>query len=197
MQFSFFDKKQETLIDHDGIVEYYPQFFDASEELFQRINAEVKFTQNSIRMWGKELPLPRVESWIGDKAYTYSGLTLKPHPWTSSIYLIKEQIEKYLSQDFNSCLVNLYRTGEDYVGPHADDEKELGSEPFIASVSLGASRRFVMKHRYEKDRQCEVFLQSGDLLVMKGAFQHFWLHSLPKMKKEMNPRINLTFRTIY
>lgn len=197
MQFSFFDKKQETLIDHDGIVEYYPQFFDASEELFQRINAEVKFTQNFIRIWGKELSLPRVESWIGDKAYTYSGLTLKPHPWTSSIYLIKEQIEKYLSQDFNSCLVNLYRTGEDYVGPHADDEKELGSEPFIASVSLGASRRFVMKHRYEKDRQCEVLLQSGDLLVMKGVFQHFWLHSLPKMKKEMNPRINLTFRTIY
>lgn len=197
MQFSFFDKKRETLIDHDGIVEYYPQFFDASEELFQKMITEVKFSQNTIKMWGKELPLPRLESWFGEKAYTYSGLTLKPNPWTPSIFLMKEQIEKNFSQHFNSCLVNLYRTGEDYVGPHADDEKELGAEPFIASVSLGASRKFVMKHRHEKDRQCEILLSAGDLLVMKGAFQHFWVHSLPKMKKEMNPRINLTFRTIY
>lgn len=197
MQFNFFEKKPELIIDHDGIVEYYPQFFERSDIYLERLFSEVQFSQNQMRIWGKEVTLPRLECWYGESEYTYSGMTLKPHPWSSTVLEIKNQIENLLHESFNSCLVNLYRNGDDYVGPHADDEKELGKNPVIASVSFGASRKFLMKHRLEKQMKHELLLHSGDLLVMKGEFQHSWTHSLPKMKKELNPRINLTFRKIH
>jgi len=140
---------------------------------------------------------PRLVAWCADPGvvYTYSGITHESSPWTPELLAIRERIEQVTKARFNSVLLNYYRDGRDSMGYHADDEPELGENPVIASISLGAARRFVLKHNRTGEKH-EIVLEHGSLLVMGGTCQHFWKHSIPKTAKPVGPRINLTFRQI-
>src|SRR5690606_28110797 len=129
--------------------------------------------------------------------YRYSGLTLEPLPWTPALAAIRQRIEEYSDCHFNSLLANLYRNEQDSVGWHADNEPELGENPALASLSLGETRDFLLKHRDHPEQKVTMALEHGDLLIMKGALQHHWLHQMPKSKAQCGPRINLTFRRIF
>jgi len=185
------------LLPHDGSALYRPEFFNSadSDRMFRSILDETPWEARNIILFGKEVPQPRLACWYGDLAYSYSGITLDPRPMTPTLLEIKQRCEEEASTQFNSVLVNLYRDGQDSMGLHADDEPELGSEPVIASVSFGAERNFRLRHRETKELQ-QVFLASGSLLVMSGLSQACWMHDIPKTKKFVEPRINLTFRYI-
>lgn len=152
-----------------------------------------------IKFYGKVYPVPRKTAWYGYEGlnYTYSGILCNPEPWTPELFELKKRIEEYLPKtDFNSVLLNQYRDGNDKVSWHADDEKELGQNPTIASLSLGATRRFDLKHKDNADLTFKIDLNPGCLVIMTGALQHNWLHQIPVQKKITDTRINLTFRTI-
>ena len=187
----------QELLPHDGSALYQPGFFTSvdSERMFRCINDETPWEARHIILFGKEVPQPRLACWYGDLAYSYSGITLDPRPMTPTLLEIKQRCEEATSTQFNSVLVNLYRDGQDSMGLHADDEPELGREPVIASVSFGAERNFRLRHRLTKELQ-QVSLASGSLLVMSGLSQACWMHDIPKTKKFVEPRINLTFRYI-
>ena len=176
--------------------------FDAeiAVNLLKDLTEEIPWVQNKIRFYGKESLVPRLESWHGDEgmSYTYSGIKMDAKPWTKNLLIIKESIEPIAKTTFNSVLINYYRDGKDRVAWHSDDEKELGKNPVIASVSLGAERKFKLRHKKYKENQLqhELFLQSGSLLLMSGPTQHHWLHEIPRTAKPIGPRINLTFRVI-
>lgn len=161
--------------------------------------AHIAWRQGSIRLFGKQVPTPRLSAWYGapGAVYTYSGLTLHPLPFTPALLSLKETIEQTVQPaTFNSVLLNLYRNGADSMGWHADDEPELGQNPVIASVSFGAERRFLLRHKYQKNQKKELILQHNSLLVMQGSTQHYWQHALPKTSRTIGARINLTFRYI-
>ena len=149
-------------------------------------------------MFGKQIYQPRYTAWYGDsdKPYTYSGLTLQPKPWNKGLRYLKNEVDKIAGVTFNSVLMNWYRDGEDYMGWHADDEKELGKNPVIASVNFGATRRFLLRRKDDKKLKIEFPLKHGSLLIMKGELQHYWQHSVPKERKVKEDRFNLTFRVI-
>lgn len=199
----FRDKIQsegKILLNSDGEVILYQNFFREEESslLFQALNQQVEWQQDHIKIYGKSIPLPRLTAWYGDKSYTYSGIALPPKPWIPALQIIKSRAEMLAATQFNSVLLNLYRNGSDGVGWHSDDESELGENPVIASISFGATRRFAFKHKFDKERKkIEVDLTNGSLLLMKGKTQHFWLHQISKTKKQVQPRINLTFRVIH
>lgn len=180
-----------------GEILFKSNFFShqESDHLFKALRAELPWEQRSIKMFGKSVLQPRLQAWCGDANYTYSGLTMRPTPWTPELLFIKSRIESVCDVQFNSVLVNLYRSGEDYMGWHSDNEKELGRNPVIASVSLGASRRFLLKHK-SSGKTLEYLLDHGDLFTMGGQLQEYWKHSLPKMRKVNMERINLTFRSV-
>ncbi|RLU00241.1 alpha-ketoglutarate-dependent dioxygenase AlkB family protein [Ketobacter sp.] len=184
----------------DGEILWARRFYDedTARQLYSRLQEEIPWRQDNIRIAGKEMPIPRLQAWFGDPGmnYTYSGMTLEPTPWSDTLLTIKEQIEDYGDHRFNSLLANLYRDEQDSVGWHADNEPELGANPVIASLSLGAERTFQLKHRKHPERKLALELASGDLLIMKGSLQHFWLHQIPKNRHPTEPRINLTFRRI-
>lgn len=186
------------LLPHDGSAFYQPGFFNLAEceRMFSSIKAETPWEERSIILFGKEVPQPRLACWYGDMAYSYSGITLEPRPMTTTLMEIKQRCEDVTSAKFNSVLVNLYRDGQDSMGLHADDEPELGSEPTIASVSFGGERNFRLRHRQTKELH-QISLSSGSLLVMSGLSQACWMHDIPKTKRHVEPRINLTFRYIY
>ena len=173
---------------------------EIAANLLKDLTEEIPWVQNKIRFYGKESLVPRLESWHGDKgmSYTYSGIKMDAKPWTKNLLKIKESIEPIAKTTFNSVLINYYRDGKDRVAWHSDDEKELGKNPVIASVSLGAERKFKLRHKKYKENQLqhEVFLQNGSLLLMSGSTQHHWLHEIPRTAKPIGPRINLTFRVI-
>ncbi|PKL74863.1 MAG: alpha-ketoglutarate-dependent dioxygenase AlkB [Candidatus Melainabacteria bacterium HGW-Melainabacteria-1] len=194
---------------------YLPDFLAAemAQEIFAKLQDEVDWQQGQVRMFGKTLPEPRLSAWYGDAAYTYSGRTLLPHPWTPLLRELSLKIEaaakamfdehssKVSSKvnskiSFNSVLLNLYRNGRDHMGLHSDDEPELGPEPLIASLSLGANRRFVLRHKQDPDRRHQILLSHGSLLLMLHPTQRDWKHGLPKAAGIDLPRINLTFRRI-
>jgi alkylated DNA repair dioxygenase AlkB len=159
----------------------------------------IKWKQEQISFYGKTYPIPRKTAWYGDDGfnYSYSGINCFPETWTEELLKIKTKLEELISpENFTSVLMNLYNDGNDKMGWHADDEKELGVNPTIASLSIGATRRFDIKHKYHRELQYKFELTSGSLLVMRGALQHHWVHQIPVQKKVVNPRINLTFRTI-
>ncbi len=160
--------------------------------------SNIQWQHNQIKLFGKSIFEPRYTAWYGDegKSYTYSGTTLQPHTWTERLLFIKSQIETRTDATFNSVLLNWYRDGNDHMGWHTDDEKELGQNPVIASVNLGTARRFVLRRKDHKQEKVEFLLNSGSLLIMKGELQHYWQHCLPKMRKVKGNRINLTFRKI-
>jgi alkylated DNA repair dioxygenase AlkB len=183
----------------DAEIEYFPDFFlnEKATELFNILKAEIPWQQDSITVYGKNHLQPRLTALFGNegKPYGYSNIIMQPHHWNPLLIYIKEEIEKVCSENFTSVLLNYYRNGQDSNGWHADNEKELGRNPIIASLSLGQDRTFQLKHNTLDIRQ-NINLQHGSLLLMKGTTQHFWKHQIPKTKKEIEGRINLTFRTI-
>jgi len=185
----------------DGDILWVHHFLpkEEADSLLQTLLQEIPWRQDNIRIGGKEQAIPRLQAWFGDPGmrYSYSGLKLEPQPWTPTLASLKQRIEDYSDCHFNSLLANQYRDENDSVGWHADNEPELGQNPTIASLSLGEPRDFELKHRQHKERKLKLTLQHGDLLIMKGPLQHFWLHQVSKSKVPCQPRINLTFRRIF
>ncbi len=171
-----------------------------SARLFSSLLTGVIWTQHRIILFGKSHPCPRLSAWYGEPGsdYSYSGLKLRPMPWSEQLLEIKAVVEERVGVFFNSLLLNQYRNGSDSMGWHADDEPELGEQPVIASVSLGETRRFLLRQRHAsgKRKSISVDLTSGSLLVMSGNCQTEFKHSIPKTKRDVGVRINLTFRRI-
>lgn len=191
----------EVLNIPDGEVIVYRNLFDdlESNQLFKKLLSSIKWRQDKMKIFGKEVDLPRLTAWYGDedKSYTYSGIPMNPESWTPTLIKIKERIEEVANVEFNSVLVNLYRNGKDSVSWHSDDEPELGRNPIIGSVSFGETRRFQLRHKLNKDLdKVEITLSHGSVLIMKDSTQHFWQHQIPKTSKPLKERINLTFRII-
>ena len=185
--------------DYDAQVKLYPTFLTESQALstYNLIKEQVTLEHENIFMFGKHYVLQRQVAWIADEgiSYTYNKKRWNPQAWPPYIKVIKEKIEQLVGVSFNSCLINYYRTGNDGMGYHQDNEPELGPNPIIASVSLGAARKFNLKHLIDKT-VIQTNLPSGSLLYMGGTCQHRWKHALPKTAKETGPRLNLTFRKI-
>jgi len=171
---------------------------DRADDAFRRLLAEVDWKQEHIKMFGKEIDIPRLTAWFGDpeRSYTYSGIALTPLEWTPLLNELRAAVEKIAGHEFNSVLLNLYRDANDSVSWHADDEPDLGREPVIGSLSLGASRRFDFRKKTDHSEKFKSVLNSGDLVVMRGTSQQLWDHQVPKETKAAGPRINLTFRRI-
>jgi len=188
-----------NLLPFDGKVNYYGQIFTDQQIqiLYQKLMNNIQWQQDEIMMFGKLIITKRKVAWYADQEldYTYSKKTKKAILFTPELLEIKDLVEKQCNETFNSCLLNLYHNGDEGMGWHADAEKELKPNGAIASVSFGAHRKFVFKHK-EKETLVETMLDNGSLLVMKDQTQQYWLHQLPKSKRIKTPRINLTFRTI-
>lgn len=182
-------------------IRYYPHFFTAekAEYYFHVLKESVPWQQDPITLFGKTHLQPRLTALYGNnaKAYTYSNITMQPHPFTPELLCIKAAVEKEVGVVFSSCLLNYYRDGKDSNGWHADNEKELGPSPVIASVSLGAERFFHLRHTKNKALKHKIRLEHGSLLLMQGETQQYWQHQIPKTAKKIGERINLTFRVIY
>jgi alkylated DNA repair dioxygenase AlkB len=176
------------------------QLFDAvqAQGWFDRLQAEVPWERHRLRMFGRDVEAPRLSCWIGDAdaVYTYSGTRFVPRPWTPACAELRECVGVVCRERYNSVLCNLYRDGRDSMGWHSDDETELGPRPRIASLSLGAVRRFRLRHRRDPAARLELDLQSGSLLLMAGATQQHYRHDLPKTARDVGARINLTFRHV-
>ena len=166
-----------------------------NEAALARLIAETAWRAETIVVWGKRHPQPRLTAWQGEKAYTYSGLTLAPLPFSPLVLEIKNAVERASGRRFNSVLLNYYRNERDSMGMHSDDEAELGPTPAIASVSFGAARTFILKHKCSQ-RTVKLDLSSGSVLVMSGQTQHHWRHGINKQSQPCGPRVNLTFRFI-
>jgi len=158
----------------------------------------IKWRHDEITIFGKKRRIPRYSAWYGDpdKSYTYSNLTLHPNAWNKGLLYLKDEIGKLAGTSFNGVLLNWYRDGSDYMGWHTDAESSLGKNPIIGSVNLGAARRFVLRRTDNKKEKIEFPLKHGTFLIMMGATQHYWQHSVPKQKKVQDLRVNLTFRVI-
>lgn len=184
----------------DASISYYPNFFDKeeAEALFTSLQNDIPWQQDTIRVYGKTYPQPRLTALFGNegKSYSYSNIKMHPNPWTPTLLQIKHKIETVVNANFTTVLLNNYRDGKDSNGWHADNEKELGSNPIIASVSFGAPRIFQLKHINSANQKINITLENGSLLLMQGTTQHFWKHQIPKTTKVIGPRINLTFRII-
>lgn len=179
---------------------FQSQFYDAGQasDFYDVLHSAVDWQEESLWIAGKERKVPRLIAWYGEPEaeYRYSGKVHHPRQWTEPLLSIKKNLEAALGCDFNSVLCNLYRNGEDSVGWHADDEAELGPNPVIASISLGATRSFHLKHKKNPKLRHKMSLTSGNLLVMQGTTQQHWLHQVPKEPKVTKARINLTFRKV-
>jgi alkylated DNA repair dioxygenase AlkB len=169
-----------------------------ADALFAGLRHAIPWEVHRIRLFGRDVDSPRLSCWIGDPGtgYTYSGAHFDPNPWPIALRAIRARLAGELCIDFNSVLANLYRDGHDSMGWHSDDEPELGTQPVIASLSLGATRRFVLKHRSDPPRKFALELPHGSLLLMRGATQANYRHALPRTSRQIGPRINLTFRQI-
>ncbi len=184
----------------DAEIIYYPEFFDKeqADKIYSELLQEIAWQQDLITVFGKTHPQPRLTALYGNegKPYSYSNITMQPHPWNTLLQKIKYHIETTTECQFTTVLLNQYRDGKDSNGWHADNEKELGTNPIIASLSFGAERVFQLKHNTIADAKKSIVLEHGSLLLMKGSTQHFWKHQIPKTAKPIGNRINLTFRSI-
>lgn len=201
-QLDFFSKNNndsEPIIVQNGEYFYFPNFFSSlkANNFFQKLISEIDWKQEEMIIYGKSLKFPRLTSWYGDndKPYSFSGISLKPNPWTTDLLEIKSKIETKCNTIFNSVLLNRYRNGQDSISWHTDAEKELGINPVIASVNFGATRKFQLRHIKTKEK-IEIELTHGSILIMQGELQHFWQHQVPKTNIPIGERINLTFRVI-
>jgi alkylated DNA repair dioxygenase AlkB len=185
----------ENLLPFDGEVLFYANFL--GNEYFELLKSEINWKQEGMKMYGKEVLFPRLTAWYAEegKTYKYSGLVNIPQEFTLNLMKIKEKVELKTGKKFNSGLLNYYRNGQDSMGWHSDDETELGKNPVIASVSLGAERKFQFKHKTIPKSLINITLSPGSLLIMQGATQHHWLHQVPKVK-DAGERINITFRWV-
>lgn len=189
----------------DADVHYAPCWLAGHEAdaLLDRLLDEIPWERHRLRMFGREVDAPRLSCWIGDPGatYVYSRSRFEPHPWTPSLFSLRERVEQACQAQFNSVLANLYRNGDDSMGWHSDDEPELGAQPVIASVSLGAERRFRFRRREPRGARATpssgLVLAHGSLLCMTGNTQRYYQHDLPKSAEVVGPRINLTFRLIH
>ena len=197
---SLFDSEPIVFDVPDASIIYYPNFFSTEEAtiLFDTLQKEIPWQQDDIKVYGKVYPQPRLTALFGNegKSYSYSNITMHPHKWSPLLMSIKEKVEKTTEAIYSTVLLNYYRDGKDSNGWHADNEKELGTNPIIASLSFGAERMFQLKHNAIPNQKINIPLAHGSLLVMKGTTQHFWKHQIPKTTKPIGPRINLTFRII-
>ena len=184
----------------DASLVFDPNFLPREEgdRLFTVLQEETPWRQDEIRIFGKTYLQPRLTALYGNNgnSYSYSGITMEPLPFTPELRALKAMVEQSCGHEFTTCLLNLYRNGSDSNGWHADDETALGPNPVIASVSLGATRAFHLKHRSQKSLRYRMQLEHGSLLIMEGPMQHHWLHQVPKTRRPVLPRINLTFRNI-
>lgn len=183
----------------EGMV-YVKDFLSKQEGdlLMEQLINTIEWEQREIVIFGKPVMQPRLVAWYGDTgiSYGYSGIKLEAREWTKELYEVKSKIYEEYVINFNSVLLNYYRNGNDSMGWHSDDEKELGQRPIIASLSLGETRKFSIRKRNHYKEQEHLMLEHGSLLLMRDNFQHEWQHALPKSKKIQGPRINLTFRKI-
>ncbi|WP_339894871.1 alpha-ketoglutarate-dependent dioxygenase AlkB [uncultured Algibacter sp.] len=184
----------------DAEVTYYPNFFNINDadNYFTNLLKYIKWKQDTITVFGKTHLQPRLTAFYAnnENTYKYSNIVMLPNAFEGGLLKIKNEIETELNIKFTSCLANLYRDGNDSNGWHSDNEKELGENPIIASVSLGAQRVFHLKNKTDKALKTKLILQHGSLLLMQGETQTNWLHQIPKTKKNIGKRINLTFRII-
>lgn len=197
LQGSLFSTPQIAL--SDASLSYIPDFLSSLEadRYFDEFVQHLQWRQEHIKMYGRKVRIPRLQAWYGEASahYQYSGIDMKPLPWTKSLASLKERCELQSQTRFNSVLANLYRDGNDSVGWHADDEPELGTEPVIASISLGVQRHIDFRHNQSKQK-VRFQLEHGSLLLMSGGTQQYWQHTLPRSLKVTGARVNLTFRTI-
>lgn len=188
-----------NILPYDGEAVYYGQVISAAEEqrVFQLLLDEIVWKNDEAVIFGKHIITKRKVAWYGDAeySYTYSNTTKQALIWTDELRLLKQLAERITGVQYNSCLLNLYHDGDEGMSWHSDDEKSLGKNTTIASLSFGAERKFAFKHKTTK-QTVSLVLDSGSLLVMKGTTQTHWLHRLPKTTKVTRPRINLTFRTM-
>lgn len=186
-----------NLLHEDGESYYYGPILPPAEAdaFFTRLLSTLNWQQDEVTIFGRRIVTKRKVAWYADEplAYTYSGTTRTALPWTPELLDLKKRVENSSGETFNACLLNLYHDGGEGMGWHSDDEQTIERDSAIASLSLGAGRRFAMKHKRSGEK-ISLFLENGSLLLMKGATQRFWLHSLPKTKSVLAPRINLTFR---
>ena len=184
----------------DADVRLWPQALPPgdADQRFSALRSRIDWQQEDILIFGERRRVPRLVAWHGDPGttYVYSGTVHEPVPWTADLQWIRARVEALTGQRYNGVLLNLYRDGRDGMGWHADDEPELGRNPVIASVSLGATRRFCLRHRRRKDLKLDLRLPHGSLLCMSGATQHHWVHALPKTRRPVGERINLTLRLV-
>ncbi len=197
----FFSKNEFINLRLEGAeVLYYPQFLTTQEsvKLYHNVYQNTPWQQDDICVYGKTYPQPRLTHLFAenDLSYSYSNITMHPSLFTEEIVHIKNRIEQTTNHHFTTCLANLYRNGSDSNGWHADNEKELGEDPIIASLSIGNERWFYLKHKTDKTLKKRILLQPGSLLLMGKGTQLNYLHQIPKTKKLVQPRINLTFRKI-
>jgi alkylated DNA repair dioxygenase AlkB len=189
----------QNLLPKHGSVYYYPEFFDmnSSVHLMNVLQQSLIWESDQLIMFGKRITTRRKVAWVGDPncSYTYSGVQKNPQAWTPELIKIKTRFEEMTQTEFNSCLLNLYHDGNDGMGWHSDDEKELDAKAPIASLSLGAKRKFAFRHKASKST-ISLFLENGSALIMHAPTQDYWHHSLLRTKTVQEPRINLTFRKI-
>jgi alkylated DNA repair dioxygenase AlkB len=184
----------------DGDAVFFPVFFPpaVADHLLAELLATSAWRQDTVRLFGRAVPLPRLTAWHGDPdaAYSYSGIANAPAPWTPALLDVKRAVEPVCGVAFNGVLLNRYRTGRDGVSWHSDDEPEFGDDPVIASVSFGGTRAFQLRHKTRPGLRAAVELTHGSLLVMRGGTQRHWVHRVPKTAKPVAERINLTFRVV-
>lgn len=186
-----------NLLPYDGSVIYYGPILDDPSYFYEQLLKEINWQHDQAMIFGKLVTTKRKVAWYGDKAfsYTYSGIQKVASPWNTILLDLKKQVETLTGESFNSCLLNLYHNGEEGMAWHSDGEKDLKKNGAIASVSLGAERKFSFKHKTSKEK-IDIILENGSLLMMKDETQTHWLHRLPPTKSVHTPRVNLTFRTI-
>lgn len=184
----------------DGIIKYYPNFLsiELADAFYKELYEDIPWRNDPITVFGKTYPQPRMTSLHGhnNTPYSYSGIVMHPKEMTKTLLKIEEKLCTLTTNKFTTVLLNLYRDGKDSNGWHADNEPELGKNPVIASISLGAERFFHLKHNSHKNERLKIALEHGSLLLMEGTTQHFWKHQVAKTARPVGPRINLTFRNL-
>jgi alkylated DNA repair dioxygenase AlkB len=187
----------QNILPFDGNIEYYNHIFKENDFYYDVLLNKINWINDELIMFGKKITTKRKVAWYAENGldYTYSKQTKIALPFTNELLEIKKIVEQNSKETFNSCLLNLYHNGNEGMGWHADNEKELKKNGTIASVSFGAARKIVFKHK-QTGTKTSVLLENGSLLLMKDETQQYWLHSIPVSSKIKTPRINLTFRTI-
>jgi len=184
----------------DAHIRYQPKWADAqrADHWLQQLSQQTPWTQPQIKLYGRSIAVPRLVAWYGDTgaAYRYSGLVHDPLPWTPLLTDIRKRVEQEIGEPLNGVLLNFYRNGQDAMGWHSDDEPELGVQPLVVSLNLGATRRFDFRRKGASRIEYSLELEHGSLLVMSGPTQHHWQHQIARTRKVATRRINLTFRQI-